>query len=389
MHILLLVVIVLLLVRGLVMKPEQLSSLIDLIYSAALDMECWGLVSEEIQKSIGGHSVNFTIEDTKRKCFRFLFSNGVTESDIAFYQDNVIYRDELTTALDQIPCGCAELSQNKWEMDQLQRLWAYDEYYKSIGQTYFNAGKFYETDDTRAFIAIARSHLDSPFHPEKQKDLQLLLPHLARALFISKTLLNQNATIEALGDSFERLSAAIIMLDISGSVIYANKNATPFLTKRQNLNSHHSIRLPNGAANLQLSKKIDQILNGSVYQEGACFPFYYKGERYIAYCFPWSGSFNHQEWFGEKSRCIVFIISSASFSVTARYLTELFQLSNAEANIAEGLIRGLSTKELSQTLFVSESTIRFHVKNILKKTETRSQIAAVSVLLRGLVVAMR
>jgi DNA-binding CsgD family transcriptional regulator len=377
--------------RGFVVKPEQLSNLIDRIYTAALDSESWAQVSLDIQNHIGGHSVNFVIEDTKIKRVHYLFSNGVSESDFAYYQTNVIHRDELTQALEEVPCGNAILSQDVWELDQLERVWAYDSYYKGIGQTYFNAGKLFQAgdDNSRAFIAVARSHFDCPFsHSDKQK-LQLILPHLARALFINKTLLNQEATIEALGDSFERLSAAIIMLNVRGSVLYANKNAAPFLAKGQNTNCQYSIRLPNGAANLQLSRKIEEVLNGSVYQEGACFPFYYHGERYIAYCFSWCGSFNHQEWFGEKSRCIVFIISSASFNVTTRYLTELFKLSNAEANIAEGLIRGLSTKELSQTLFVSESTIRFHVKNILKKTETKSQIAAVSVMLRAVVVSVR
>lgn len=374
---------------GFIMKPERLSSLIDRIYAAALDSESWGQVSLNIQQYIGGHTVNFVIEDTKSERFRYLFSNGVTDSDVAYYHENVIQRDEITDIFDQSSLGQAILTQNNWTFEQIERVWAYDNFYKGIGQTYFATGKFYQSDDMRAFIAVARSHFDSQFHDSDKQKLQLILPHLSRALFINKTLLDQETTIQALGDSFERLSTAIIMLNVRGSVIYANKNAAPFLAKGQNASCPYSIRLPNGAANFKLSKKIDQVLTGSIYQEGACLPFYFNGERYIAYCFPWCGSFNNREWFGDISRCIIFIISSASFSVTARYLTELFQLSNAEANVAEGLIRGQSIKELSQLLFVSEATIRFHVKNILRKTETKSQIAAVSVMLRGLVIAVR
>lgn len=82
-------------------------------------------------------------------------------------------------------------------------------------------------------------------------------------------------------------------------------------------------------------------------------------------------------------------MASDSFSVATRYLIELFKLSKAEANVAEGLIRGLSVKDLAANLFVTETTIRFHVKSILKKTKTNSQIAAVSAMLKSLVLPVR
>ncbi len=371
------------------MNHEQLSKLIDKIYDAALNSESWAQISLEIQKYIGGHTVNFVIEDTSAQHFRYLFSNGVSASDVDYYHANVIQKDELTDIFECNPLGKVQLTQNIWTINQLERVWAYDNFYKEIGQTYFNAGKFYQADDIRAFIAVARSRFDSPFNSSEQQKLQLLLPHLARALFISKTLLNHNETIEALGDAFEHLSAAIVMLDIRGKVIFANKKATPFLANVTNAYGRCSIRLPSGAANLQLSKQINKMLNGSAYQEGTCLPFLYRGVRHIAYCFPWCSSFNHQEWFGDASRCIVFIVSSSSFTVAGRYLMALFKLSNAEVNIAVGLIRGKSTRELSETLFVSEATVRFHVKNILKKTDTNSQVAAVSTMLRSLVVALK
>ncbi|AEX24046.1 transcriptional regulator [Vibrio sp. EJY3] len=84
-----------------------------------------------------------------------------------------------------------------------------------------------------------------------------------------------------------------------------------------------------------------------------------------------------------------FIVSTAYLSVSCRHWKETFGFSQDEANIADGLICGHSVKELANKLFLAESTVRFHVKNILKKTETKSQIAAVSLMLRSLMVALR
>ncbi len=371
------------------MNPKQLSNIINDIYSATLSNYAWPHVSLQVQKAIGGHSVNFVIEDKKLKQFKYIFSNGATDSDVAYYHRNIIQRDEITDILDNNPIGNALITQDFWQLKQLERIWAYDNFYKNIGLTYFTTGKFFETKNTRAFITVARSQFDTPYNSQDRQDLQLLLPHLERALFLNKTLLQQQAITGALGDSFERLSIGIILLNANGKVIYTNKIAQPFLSLTKCCNSRYSIRLPNGASSLKLSQNIDKALTDSAYQPGTCLRFMYRGVHHVAYCFPWCDNFNHQEWFGDNSRCIIFIVSSESFSITGQYLFDLFHLSNAEANVAEGLIRGLTVKELAETLFVSDATVRFHIRNILKKTETTSQIAAVGKMIKYLLVPMR
>lgn len=372
------------------MNPEKLSSLIDQIYAAALNTESWGNVSQAIQKVIGGHTVNFVIENTKEKKIQYAFSNGLTNNDISYYQKNVIYRDELTNALELINCEQTLLSQSIWETKELERLWAYDHYYKDRGLTYFNAGKFYQSEDTRGFISIARSRFDPTFQKEEQKKLQLVIPHLSKALFINKTILEQNITIDTFGESYERLSSAIIMLDEQRKVIFSNQNAHPFLTNARQPNSHQSIRLPCTKSNQKLNENIDKVMSGSVYKETHFLIFFYQGERHVAYCFPWCGRFNNNAtWLGESSRCMVFIVSCNSFSISTRYLMGVFNFTKAEAGISEGLIRGHTVKELSQCLFVTETTVRFHIKNILKKTETKTQQAAISAMLRSLMVPIQ
>ncbi len=372
---------------GFVMQPEQLSNLIDRIYAAALDSECWRQVSEEIQKSIGGHSVNFVIEDTDLKKFLYVFTNAATESDVAFYLKHIAQNDGLTELLEKVPKGQAFLSQNLLPLRQLERVSAYDRFYRRLGQTYFNAANIYHSQSVRGFISIVRSHLDTPFNQSDQQNLQLLIPHLSRALVINNTLKDKTVTIAAVENSFEHLSFAVLMLDERGKIVLCNNRARPFITNLKQLRSDYLIRLPNLNATQRLHTLIDCALHGSNHLRGGSITFFYQGEQYVVHCFPWCDRFNHINWLGTRARCIIFIVSAEYLSGSPCHWKKAFGFSQAEASIANGLICGNTVKELADKLFVAESTVRFHVKNILKKTETKSQIAAVSLMLRSLMVA--
>ena len=53
-------------------------------------------------------------------------------------------------------------------------------------------------------------------------------------------------------------------------------------------------------------------------------------------------------------------------------LRELFGFTATEARIANALVGGMSTEEISQAFLVRPDTVRTHVKRLLAKTGTRS-----------------
>ncbi|BCN24101.1 hypothetical protein VYA_12930 [Vibrio alfacsensis] len=54
----------------------------------------------------------------------------------------------------------------------------------------------------------------------------------------------------------------------------------------------------------------------------------------------------------------------------------MYDLSNAEARILKEYLDGKNARDVAQSLFVSESTVRFHVRNILLKTHSNSMLEA-------------
>ena len=56
---------------------------------------------------------------------------------------------------------------------------------------------------------------------------------------------------------------------------------------------------------------------------------------------------------------------------------EQYHLTRREAEILDMLAEGLTDDEIAAKVYISRNTVRFHVSNILKKTETASRMEAV------------
>jgi len=57
--------------------------------------------------------------------------------------------------------------------------------------------------------------------------------------------------------------------------------------------------------------------------------------------------------------------------------TSAYGLSDREREVVDLVVRGLSTKEISKTLFVSEYTLQDHLSNVFDKVGARGRRALV------------
>jgi len=73
--------------------------------------------------------------------------------------------------------------------------------------------------------------------------------------------------------------------------------------------------------------------------------------------------------------------TAGAFEIPPGEVACAFQLTPAEASLATALVQGVTLREYSERANVKISTVRWHMKNIYERTETRSQSELVCLIL--------
>mgnify|MGYP000645312746 CR=1 FL=1 len=352
--------------------PDSLLSLVDSIYAAASSSTAWPTVAHDIQSVIGGHSVNLALEDTTRPLFHFFYTNGATSDEIQHYKKHLIHRDQFGSAFNLMTPGQSVLSQNLWSHHQLQELFPYECFYKGLGYTYFNSTLFHRNSRQQGWLSVVRSRRDTPFSDEDLLLMQTITPHIRRAfslnLQLTEAKLNNRITLEGL----EHLSAGVIIISRDGKIHHHNSAAGRYISAWSCANENSRVRLPDAFANKELQRQIGNLLSGHLHTPPPAIPFSDGNKHLTALCFPWISDEIESGWAINHTACIVFILGDKSLPPSDRLKIE-FGFSRSECNVLHQLLAGHRTGEISDILFVSEATIRFHIRNLLRKTHSKGQ----------------
>jgi DNA-binding CsgD family transcriptional regulator len=73
----------------------------------------------------------------------------------------------------------------------------------------------------------------------------------------------------------------------------------------------------------------------------------------------------------------VIVIEPAGFKEMTWLNTSTYELTPREEEVVEFVVRGASTRQISQALYVTEGTVQRHLQNVFEKVEVRSRQALV------------
>ncbi|WP_227820017.1 helix-turn-helix domain-containing protein [Marinobacterium aestuarii] len=312
-------------------------------------------------------------EDLRDDRVNSMYSNGVSQAQIERYQKEIMPQDRFTAIYKQMAPGTSFVSQDYFDRKELHSLYCYEGFYESIGFANFNAGLFYKDDQRRGWLSVVRSESEPLFKPDECLLMQTLTPHLQRAFMINVQLLEAHLTSKVALDSLEHIAAATMLLASNGKVVQHNSRANPYLHQTGGSTKQTTIRLPDAHANSHLHTLIGAISQGEAQEQNGIVPFVQKGVQKTALCFPWRSSDEQFDWLGKVTCCIVFILSPSVDAPHEDLLSKTFNLSKGEVKVLQRLMEGMQVSEVAGYLFVSEATVRFHIRNLLRKTASRSQ----------------
>lgn len=232
-------------------------------------------------------------------------------------------------------------------------------------------------------FALQFSPRRGPVNSGHARNAELLMPHIAKALNVSRPTTQLAAKYRSVADVLDRLVIGICVLDANGNVVLSNQEF-------QRQMDWHTVFRKDPTGKLVMRTDVAQQtlthLRGDVANHGR-FGARPRKEAIISTV----GGEPHTlcvevvpltsaEEFGEKrlkGHIIYSMDTGNSYKISADVLTEMFQLTHAEAAVLELMADGLTNAQICEKRGKSVETINSQVKSVLVKTGTANRTQAI------------
>jgi DNA-binding CsgD family transcriptional regulator len=241
-------------------------------------------------------------------------------------------------------------------------------------------------NDRSALIGIHRPKHAVAFDQNDVRRLDLLIPHLKRAMQLTVRLSGSALDHQSALDGLERSHSATMVVDGSGAIIFATRLAETILRRDEGLkicNGRLGSADPIVAARLAL---LIRAAAGSVTKPGdpRCGGLAIeRGEDRLPLTVMVATFRPKRTGFGAPLPAALIFIRDPELSVLGiEVLKDLFGLTPAQAAVAAHLAEGESLEHIAVRLRISLHTARDHLKVVFAKTNTSRQSQLVALLTR-------
>jgi DNA-binding CsgD family transcriptional regulator/PAS domain-containing protein len=240
-------------------------------------------------------------------------------------------------------------------------------------------------DKSVQILALARPRSAAEYDRADVEQLRALVRHVQRAVTISRQLSESREALSGVSTALEQSATGIVLLSRNGSVTFVNRAARAMIERVAGL------RLREGRLSARLRSEDDalqRLIAGATgrldgienCRGGAIHIAADSGGPPTTLVV---GPLQPRAMTDDRSPA-AFVLLSNPDSGTSRpawMLRSLYDLSAAEASIAERLMKGETPEEAAAALNIKISTARWHLSSLFRKTDTRRQAELVRLLL--------
>lgn len=230
--------------------------------------------------------------------------------------------------------------------------------------------KFVHTPDRIGLLGVTTRLDRAAFDPEDERFLALLCPHLRRAALIGDLLDNARVTTLRFRDSLQHLAVPVVLTDAGGEILYANASAERMFADEGPIQRQDGRIQPENAAigDALLEAIASSASDLSVGSKGIGLPVSAKGKPpAVAYVLPLNQGVARSAL--KPASAAIFVSTTTSASpMPEAVLATLFDLTPAEARVLRTIGSGTTSAGSSETLGISENTLKTHLNRIYAKT---------------------
>jgi DNA-binding CsgD family transcriptional regulator len=387
---------------GLNSELQRLSELISLIYEGATDPSRW---TKDILPAMAQYIeapeclLMSSLHSPQNGGYFFMY--GVEQAHIDLYASKYLTHDVWTIAgleRNLYTEGNVVIGAELVPREKLLTTSFYKEFLsrdENMGQ--MMASVVFGADSTTSMPTVCSFSrgLHHPVFGEQERErMQHLLPHISRSLGVMQRLRSAELALANTLAALDRLSAGVLLLDSSGAVAFANREANRILEAGDGLRLH-KLRPASPLGELSAEKAphsqaISDAIRAALTRDPYATTHFSKSvsvprtSGLASYTLQFSALGDHSEFGGASGvyAAIVFMADGArKIDIDPVVLQSAYGLTPAEARVAIALVELESANEVADVLNVSRNTVTTHIKAVYSKLGVDSRARFVKAML--------
>ncbi len=367
---------------------EALIELIDYTYRAVLDAQLWPAFLDKLADALGAHQAVMPSFDWHANVFATIAPRTDPEA-LTVYEHYWAFRDEAAARTFQLPAGVICSLDDIMPREDFAATPVFNEYWRPNGYGLAAMGaNLVREEGFSALICVFKTPGADSFTSEQRRFLAALLPHVMRAVRLSRRFFNLEIDTAALPARFEALDQGVLLTDAFARVVRANPAAKAVLDEANGIFLREGRLTVDGTPDA-LEKLVFACAQRNpladnpggeltVLRNGNKTPLHVTVAPVRA-----SDTLQEVPWICTAPPIAMVTLTDpdkAKFSRESK-LRQRFQLTSAEAALADEIMKGDGRKAAARRCRITDGTAKSHLARIFQKTGTRRQAELIRLLL--------
>jgi DNA-binding CsgD family transcriptional regulator len=364
-------------------------SLISTIYDATLDEKGWQDVVDTMSAHIPGTTSSICNRTFGPEIEEIVLQSGFDPYHIDAYLAHFKKLNPVLKALENQKTNSLKYEDFLYRMSEI----AHTEYYNGfLKPQNFKSGIHVKLNcgskNVIWFSKLIEGDEDSKLTAQSLWQVRAYLPHISRAIQISRHISNSRINILNLEDTIDKMSVSAFVIDSSQSVFYANLSAKRLLATSAELqiNSFNQIQASHPSSDERLQAAISFALSHShspapvkIQRSDGTRPLIAIILRYH-HDSEWQSKFSKLFSDETQSICLFIFDPSTHMAPLNGLIASAFNLTPAQTKLTRALAQGYRLQDYADIAGISRNTARNHLAAIMEKMGITRQSELISII---------
>ena len=358
-------------------KPD-LVQLIDRVYEAAVDFQAWPRAMTEMAESLRAREMVLEIYDPAAKPAVFVVAPRDDPQWPRVYVERWAASNFLRERSVGFPVGALFRFEDLVSRSAFDRTPLYNEFFAPQGKDHALSMYLAREGTTMSAIGFYRALDKGPFRHDEHRLLQLLGPHLQRAVALNLRLARIEMQRDSTAEILNRCAEGALLVDAQARILFANRAAEALLRDGAALQMKEG-RL--AAATAAKTAQLRGLIAGIVAAGSTLALPSRDGTSLAVLVMPLK---TETTWLARRPAAIVFVKDPKASTLPSRARIQLlFNLTPAQAAVAREILQGDGIQAAAERLNISRATARTHLLEVFQRTGTGRQAELVRVILQA------